>query len=230
MCWKCNHDRDVMCSCRALNSGRKEEMAAHFLTNLRGMKLELSYNTLVGPAPYCLCAAGTCKVCGKRLCMSVEMPAYLTGEGFLAVVLHHAARLELKLPGQFLELFHEEDRPAVRHWLEELKNPNSKNISSEQETAATVYTIVQTAMNTDKGFFPDPFSWGSYLSLDQARECLTELVEAAKKDLSDRYNKEDTSDDHWEAYEDGCAAGCFIRIEILTSKLFPARKGRSCHA
>lgn len=126
MCQKCDHKNDAMCSCQALRSGGKEEIAAHFLTNLCGMKMELSYNTLAAPIHYRLCTAGTCKICGGRLCMSVEMPAHLTGDGFLAVVLHHAVRLELKLPDPFVELFHEEDRPVVRRWLEGLENPNGK--------------------------------------------------------------------------------------------------------
>lgn len=122
---ECSHRNDVMCSCKALDSGRNEEMKIHFLRNLSDMKPELSYNTLEAPAPYCLCAAGVCKTCGGRLCMSIDMPAHLSGEGVLAVVLHHALRLDLKCPNQFVELFHRENRPIVRHWLDGLEKPNN---------------------------------------------------------------------------------------------------------
>lgn len=122
----CPHRSDTMCSCKALDSSRGEEMKLHFLRNLSDMRLELSYNTLAAPAPYCLCVTGACKTCGGRLCMSIDMPAHLVEEGLLAVVLHHARRLDLKCPNQFVELFHREDRPIVQQWLHGLESPNSQ--------------------------------------------------------------------------------------------------------
>ena len=48
----CPHRSDAMCSCKALDSSRSEEMKLHFLRNLSDMRLELSYNALTAPAPY----------------------------------------------------------------------------------------------------------------------------------------------------------------------------------
>lgn len=63
------------------------------------------------------------------------------------------------------------------------------------------------------------------MSLDLAREKLSELIAQEKKTLSSRYNKEERTDDCWEAYEDGYAAACFVRIEILSSEIVLNRKG-----
>ena len=150
-----------MCSCKALDSSRSEEMKLHFLRNLSDMRLELSYNALTAPAPYCLCVAGTCKTCRERLCMSIGMPAHLAGDGLLAVVLHHALHLELKCPDSFVELFHEEDRPAARLWLESLEKPGSKRALPSHEVPVVAYTIVQAGADVDHGFFPDPFTWAA---------------------------------------------------------------------
>ena len=221
----CPHRSDAMCSCKALDSSRSEEMKLHFLRNLSDMRLELSYNALTAPAPYCLCVAGTCKTCRERLCMSIGMPAHLAGDGLLAVVLHHALHLELKCPDSFVELFHEEDRPAARLWLESLEKPGSKRALPSHEVPVVAYTIVQAGADVDHGFFPDPFTWGCYLSLDLAREKRAELIAQEKKTLSGRYDKEERTDDCWEAYEDGYAAACFVRIEILSSEIVLNRKG-----
>lgn len=169
-------------------------------------------------------------------------------DDFLAMVyrrLHQIFNVDFEMEikafrQMFLKLFHEQDQPYIQYWL---TLPENQDISQMyrstgvslpppalEEEPVKVYTIVQTAVNADQGFFPDPFSWGSYSSLEQARERLAELVTAAKKDLSDRYNKEDISEDHWEAYEDGYAAACFMRIEVLVSDLLPAQRGGPCHA
>lgn len=82
-----------------------------------------------------------------------------------------------------------------------------------------IYTIVSTGADADKGFFPDPQVQGSYLGIQKAREELNRLVEEEKENLDNRYDCEERSEDHWEAYMDGYAAACFSRIEILTSRL-----------
>ena len=51
------------------------------------------------------------------------------------------------------------------------------------------------------------------------------MIAEKKETLSSRYDTENLSDDCWEAYEDGSAASCFIRIEILTSELSCGREG-----
>lgn len=88
-----------------------------------------------------------------------------------------------------------------------------------------IYTIVQTAVDTDRGFFPDPFAWESYCSIDQARERLAELIEEEKKNLDSRFDAEKQSDDCWEVYAADYAAAHFLRIEILTSELSCDGKG-----
>ena len=89
-------------------------------------------------------------------------------------------------------------------------------MSNEQVMA---YTIVSTGIDTDRGFFPDPSARGSYLSQARAREELERLIAGEKEELDDRYNAENRGEDFWEAYEDGYAAACFSRLEILTSVL-----------
>lgn len=82
-----------------------------------------------------------------------------------------------------------------------------------------IYTLVSTGVDADRGFFPDPDAKGSYLSLSRARAELARLVDAEKKELTASYNCEESSEDHWEAFESGYAAARFSRIEILTSEL-----------
>lgn len=227
MCQKpeCPHKGDKMCSCAGLNFSNSNELRTHFLKNLTGMKLELFYNTLAAPAPYRLCMVGSCTSCGGRLCMSDGIPSHLRGEGFLAVILDHALKLELKCADQFVELFHEEDRPIVRHWLKSLEDSDGSPALPGHEVPDVIYTIVQTAVDVDGGLFSDPVALGSYLSINQARKRLRELIAEEKETLSSRYDTENLSDDCWEAYEDGSAASCFIRIEILTSELSCSEEG-----
>lgn len=89
-----------------------------------------------------------------------------------------------------------------------------------------IYTIVQTAVDIDRGFFPDPFAWESYYSIDQARKRLAELIAEEKKNLDRRFDMEEQSEDCWEVCEADYAAAHFLRIEILASELSPRRKKR----
>ncbi len=120
---KCPYTGDIMCSCDAITSGDAEAIAAHMFQNRSALKMELDYGTLEVPAPYRLCTAGICKVCGGRLCFSMNLPDYLYGDGLLAVVYHHMNHLYPDGPNQFTALFHEEDRPAARRWLERNLSP-----------------------------------------------------------------------------------------------------------
>lgn len=126
---RCPYMADVMCSCDAITSGKAEAMTIYIFQNIIGLKMELSYGTLETPAPYRLCAAGVCKVCGGRLCVGVELPDHLQKDGFLAVVYYHMERLRLDVPGLFAGLFHEEDRPCVRRWLERKSLSEQERIS-----------------------------------------------------------------------------------------------------
>ena len=227
MCQKpeCPHKGDKMCSCAGLNFSSGNELRTHFLKNLTGMKLELFYNTLAAPAPYRLCMVGSCASCGGRLCMSDGIPSHLRGEGFLAVILDHALKLELKCADQFVELFHEKDRPIVRRWLKSLEDSDGSPALPGHEVPDVIYTIVQTSADHDRGLFPDPMAWGSYLSISQARKRLRELIAEKKKTLSSRCDTENFSEDFWEAFEADYAAARFVRIEILASELSCGEEG-----
>lgn len=83
----------------------------------------------------------------------------------------------------------------------------------------TVYTIVRTGVDVDRGSFPGPAAEGSFFSPLRARKELQRLVCAEKEELDDRYDCEDQDEDHWEMYQDGNAAALFVRLEILPSKL-----------
>ena len=83
----------------------------------------------------------------------------------------------------------------------------------------TVYTIVSTGVDVDRGFFPNPSTRGSYLSEARAREELNRLIAEEKDELDDRYDKEDHGEDHWEMFQDGYGAALFSRLEILSSEL-----------
>ncbi len=87
------------------------------------------------------------------------------------------------------------------------------------ESQMTVYTIVSTGVDVDRGFFPNPSTRGSYLSEARAREELDRLIAKEKDELDDRYDKEDRGEDYWEMYRDGYAAALFSRLEILSSEL-----------
>lgn len=87
------------------------------------------------------------------------------------------------------------------------------------EKQMTVYTIVSTGVDADRGFFPDPSTRGSYLSPERAREELERLIAEEKDELDDRYDKEDRGEDYWEMFRDGYAAALFSRLEILSSEL-----------
>lgn len=93
------------------------------------------------------------------------------------------------------------------------------------ESQITVYTIVSTGVDADRGFFPDPSTRGSYLSLERAREELERLIAEEKEELDDRYDKEERGEDHWEMFQDGYAAALFSRLEILTSELHCGERG-----
>lgn len=82
-----------------------------------------------------------------------------------------------------------------------------------------IYTIVMTSANADQGLFQDPTSYGSYLSFENAQHRFEELIAEEKLNLSSRYDTENREETVWEMYEDGYAAACFVRIEIITSEI-----------
>ena len=50
--------------------------------------------------------------------------------------------------------------------------------------ATTIYTIIRTGCDVDKGSFPAPFSGGSYLSRELAVKKLDGLIEQEKEHIS----------------------------------------------
>lgn len=242
---ECPHRGDKMCSCEAIQLGDPITQITHLFGSIQEPKAELSYASLASPHPYRLCLSGVCKKCGRRLCISLGQPGDSSDDDFLAAVYRYLYQVfntnfgleESCFRQMFTELFHEQDRPYIRYWLGLSKNQcvsqmyrrSGKSLPGQNSTT-TVYTIVQTAADADRDFFPDPFTWGSYLSIDRARERLVKLIAEEKKTLSGRYNKEELSEDFWEAYQDGYASACFVRIAILSSELSPELERGLCDA
>jgi len=85
------------------------------------------------------------------------------------------------------------------------------------------YTIVHTAVDVDQGHFPAPVGIVTYIDQDLARAELYRLVEKEKEEMNIPFDteayREEYSDDFWEAYRDGYAAGWFTRYEIIESPL-----------
>ncbi len=225
MCQKpwCSHEADLMCSCEAMKTGCRQDMERHMVKNMGEFKLELFYGMLEDPAPYRLCMTGVCKVCGGRLCSSVELPDHLYGDGLLAVVYHHMKHLYPDDPGQFTALFHEEDRPAVQRWLDRNLSPaQPEAISPDQsEPGETIrfYTIVQTQSTPDCISFPVPVVKGTYLTLDFARKELKEMIARAKENLNSLCDAEEERKDFWEAFDAGHIHGCYLQLQIKSAEL-----------
>ena len=242
---ECPHRGEKMCSCAAIQSEDSLARITHLFGSIQEPKAELAYTTLASPRPYRLCLSGACGKCGGRLCINLNEPGDLSGDDFLTAVYRYLYQVfnanfdmwESRFRQMFTELFHEQDRPYIRHWLELPENQCAVRMYRRtgrglpgQDSKTAVHTIVQTAADADHGFFPDPFARGSYFSIDRARERLAELIAEEKKTLSSRYDKEELSEDCWEAYEDGNAAALFVRIEILSSELSPEAEGGTFNA
>lgn len=86
-----------------------------------------------------------------------------------------------------------------------------------------IYTIIHTSVDADKGSFPDPSAEGSYLTLTAAQNAMWKLIEEEKEHMEIPFDQEEYceeySDNHWEAFQRGYAAGWFTRYDILVSKL-----------
>lgn len=83
-----------------------------------------------------------------------------------------------------------------------------------------IHTIVTTSTDSDLDCFQDPTPAGSYFSPQMAQEEMSRLIEEEKETLdTERYDSEEQNDTIWYAYQDGYAAVCFVRIEIVTSLL-----------
>lgn len=82
-----------------------------------------------------------------------------------------------------------------------------------------IHTIVMTAANADNGHFQNPTPYGSFLSIARAQHRFEKLITAEKEKLNSRYDTEVREEDVWEMYEDGYAAACFVRIEMIKSEI-----------
>lgn len=83
-----------------------------------------------------------------------------------------------------------------------------------------IYTVVTTGVDADQECFQDPTPAGSYFSFQRAQAELARLIEEEKETLDTaRYDTEEWNDTVWYTYQEGYAAGCFVRIEIITSLL-----------
>ena len=123
---------------------------------------------------------GTCRVCGGVLCHEMDASDHLAGDGFLAAVyrhlyqVHHARGRDMtdaEFRRRFVELFHVQDRPAVRAWLERPENSDVRYMYRRGSGAADagepileipVYTIVRTGTDSDRGAFPWPSNGGQF--------------------------------------------------------------------
>ena len=89
----------------------------------------------------------------------------------------------------------------------------------------TIYTIVYTAADADRGKFISPEARGSYLSLASAQKELERQITEERATLDSRYDCEERGPNYWEMYQDGYAAVGFSRIEILAAMLHRERSG-----
>ena len=236
---KCRHQTEGLCSCPPVKN-RGENLIAlleHMAVNMTGIRWELDYTDLSRPEKRRLCRVGTCRICGGVLCHEMDASDHLAGDDFLAAVyrhlyqIHHAKgrdMTEAEFRRRFVELFHVQDRPVVRAWLERPENSDVRYMYRHGPDAAgagepilevPIYTIIRTGTDSDRGLFPGPQTEGSFLSWWRARVELNKLIEAEKDELDYRYDSMESSEDHWEAFQDGYAAALFTRLEIASSTL-----------
>ena len=222
---KCQHRAVDLCSCPPVKN-RGENLLAlleHMAVNMTDIRWELDYTDLNRPEKRRLCCVGACRVCGGVLCYEMDASDHLAGDGFLAAVYRHlyqdsCARgqgmADAELRRRFVELFHVQDRSAVRAWLE---RPENRDVSRMYHRgtgaegpgrAVTVYTIVRTGTDADRGCFPPPQAEGSYLSPQRAKAELQKLVKAEKEDLDSRYDSEEAGEDYWEAFRTAMPSPC----------------------
>lgn len=126
----CKRCQDQMCKC--IRGVGVAENLMHFKDHMRPLRYELSYDTLERGA-WLLCLIGECDVCGGRLCGGLRVGNGTSLETALEAVRGQTYRTwrcgDLALPAgktmcdAMADLFHEEDRPRVKAWLEE--NPES---------------------------------------------------------------------------------------------------------
>lgn len=228
----CPHGPESLCSCKPLKE-REKDIAGflrHISENMTNEVWELDYTDINRPEKRRLCVVGTCRLCGGRLCYEMDAAEALAGNDFLAAVYHRLYELhrsggcfmgDSAFRVRFVELFHTQDQPLIRKWLEQPENRAAQ--SARCRDSEILYTILHTSADADQGHFPPPTGMGTFFDLELARKELKRLAEKEKKileiSLSAGESREEYGDDFWEAYQEGYAAGWYTRYEILESPL-----------
>lgn len=229
----CPHGPESLCSCKPLKE-REKDIAGflrHISENMTNEVWELDYTDINRPEKRRLCVVGTCRLCGGRLCYEMDAADTLAGNDFLAAVYHRLYELHRSdgccfmgnsaFRVRFVELFHTQDQPLIRKWLEQPENRAAQ--SARCRDSEILYTILHTSADADQGHFPPPTGMGTFFDLELARKELKRLAEKEKKileiSLSAGESREEYGDDFWEAYQEGYAAGWYTRYEILESPL-----------
>ena len=231
---KCQHRAEGFCSCPPVKDRGENFLALleHMAVNMTDIHWELDYADLNHPEKRRLCRVGACRICGGVLCHEMDASDALAGDDFLAAVYRHlyqvhnaSGRLFMgssEFREQFVQMFHEQDRPLIRQWLERPENQSVQ--AMYRRSSRSAYTIIHTCADADKGHFPPPAGEGTFSDIGVAREELERLVEEEKATMeipfSEEEYREDCGDDFWEAYQDGYAAGWFTRYEIIESPLY----------
>lgn len=234
---KCPHKGKPLCSCGAVKSKEILDLIRHVVGNLCEPEWDLEYTTLSKPESRRLCVVGVCQSCGGRLCHGIRVEDDLAGPDLLAALYRHLYQYHnssghsmkhTEFRERFARMFHEQDRPAVRFWLEQPENQSVHTMyrRSKPEPVQTVYTIVHTSADADKGSFPPMEVKMSCLSPVQARAALERYVDEEKGSIKFSFDeelyRERCGDDFWDAYQEGYAAGWFTRFEIVSSPLMIA--------
>ena len=171
---KCRHRAEGFCACPPVKI-REENfltLLEHMAVNMMDIRWELDYTDLNHPEKRRLCRVGTCRVCGGVLCHELDASDPLTGDDFLAAVYRHLYQVhrargrdmtDAQFRRQFVEIFHNQDRPVVRAWLERPENSDVRHMyrrgsdvvgTGEPILEVPIYTIVRTGADTDRGFPP----------------------------------------------------------------------------
>lgn len=234
---KCQRQAADLCSCPPVRNRAENVLTLieHLAVNMTDIRWELDYTDLSRPERRRLCRVGACRVCGGVLCHELDASDHLAGDDFLAAVyrhlyqLHHAKGKDMtdaEFRRRFVEMFHDQDRPLIRAWLERPENSHicrmyrrtPKGVEKPSQDVV-IYTIVRTGTDADRGLFPDPQTEGSFLSRLKAHMELQKLIDAEKAGLDSRYDCEESGEDYWEAFQVGYAAALFTRLEIVQSDL-----------
>lgn len=217
----CPNKGKAFCRCRPLKEMAAEELLRHVLDSITEIHPFLEYHTLTEPEPRTLRILGKCRNCGEALCYCLNVEPLTGGkllerlfDAILRVFYASAQDDEVDrsvLFKAYLQMFHEGDKQYVKTW-------SFRHIPPEF-SGRTIYTIVRSGCDMDRGAFPEPTAEGSYLVKDAAIKELDRLVEEEKKVISPRFDHEERGKTWWEVNEDGRAAVHFTRLEIMESEL-----------